>query len=210
MANGFHAFMGGDGVTTGEVHWSAVIAGVVVALVGQLLFTLFGAGLGAATFDDASAGTIAMGAFLWWLVSGIASAFAGGWAAGWVSGSAPSVDRIEGAWQAFLSWAGAALIVAALVLALAASSPLISRMAGPLSYSVAHTVERAAEGSPSAQEAVADVTQKGALASFFALIIGAIVSMGGGYLGVQNAKRVIATSPGVTTSAPATARRAGA
>src|SRR5690349_20838187 len=106
----FHAFMGGDGVTTGEVHWGAVIAGVIVALVGQLLFVLLGTGLGAATFDDANADTIAMGAFAWWLVSGIASGFAGGWTAGWVSGSHPNTDRIEGAWQAFLSWAAAALI----------------------------------------------------------------------------------------------------
>jgi len=202
----FHAFMGGDGVTTGEVHWGAVIAGVIVALVGQLLFTLLGAGLGAATFDDASADTIGIGAFAWWLVSGIASAFAGGWAAGWVSGSAPSVDRIEGAWQAFVSWAAAALIVAALVMTMAASSTMVARMAGPLSYSVTRTVDRAAAGSEADQAVVADVAQKGALASFFALIIGAVVAMGGGYLGVQNAKRAIATSPGVATST-ATMRR---
>lgn len=194
----FHAFMGGDGVTTGEVHWGAVVAGVIVALVGQVLFTLLGAGLGAATFDDASADTITLGAFAWWLVSGIASAFAGGWTAGWVSGSSPSVDRVEGAWQAFLSWAAAALIVAALVLSMAASSTLVARMAGPLTYSVTRTVERAAAGSEGDQAVVADVTQKGALASFFALLIGAVLAMGGGYLGVQNAKRTIATSPGAT------------
>jgi len=206
MANGFHAFMGGDGVTTGEVHWGAVFAGVIVALVGQLLFTLLGAGLGAATFDDSSADTIALGAFAWWLVSGIAAGFAGGWAAGWVSGSAPSVDRIEGAWQAFLSWALAALIAASLVLTMASSSTLIARMAGPLSYSVTRTVERAAAGSEADQAVVADVTQKGALTSFFALIIGAVVAMGGGYLGVQSAKRAIAASPGVATTSAAMRR----
>src|SRR5689334_18653831 len=106
----FHAFMGGDGVTTGEVYWSAVIAGVLVALIGQLLFTVLGAGLGAATFDNASADTVAAGAFAWWAVAGIASGFAGGWTAGWVAGSSPSVDRIEGAFQAFLSWAASILI----------------------------------------------------------------------------------------------------
>ena len=196
----FRAFMGGDGVTTGEVHWGAVLAGIIVSLVGQLLLSLLGAGLGATTIDDANADTIAVGAFAWWIVTGIACAFAGGWTAGWVAGSSPTVDRIEGPFQAFLSWACTALIIAAVIFTLAATSPLVARMAGPLSYSLTRTVERAAEGSQPAQEAVADIASKGALASFFALLIGAIVAMGGGYLGVVEAKRMIASSPGTTTA----------
>jgi hypothetical protein len=206
----FHAFMGGDGVTTGEVHWGAVFAGVIVSLVGQLLLTLLGAGLGATTIDTANADTIAIGAFAWWAVTGIFCGFAGGWTAGWVAGSSPTVDRIEGPFQAFLSWACTALIVTAVIFTLAATSPLISRMAGPLSYSITHTVERAAEGSERAQDTVADVASKSTLASFFALLIGAIVAMGGGYMGVVEAKRMIASSPGATaatTGATAPPRR---
>jgi hypothetical protein len=201
----FRAFMGGDGVTTGEVQWGAVVAGIIVALIGQLLLTLLGMGLGATTVDDANADTLAVGAFAWWTVSGIACAFAGGWTAGWVAGASPSIDRIEGSFQAFLSWAATTLIVAVMILTLAAASPLVARVAGPLSYSVARTVERAAEGSQAAQETVADVASKGALASFFALLIGSIVAMGGGYFGVVHAKNMIAASPAV--NAPAATRR---
>ena len=108
MASPFRTFLDGDGVTTGEVHWGAVIAGVIVALTGQVLLTLLGAGLGA-TFDatrgDVLSGeTVAWGAYAWWAVTGIACAFAGGWTAGWVAGSYPSVDRIEGSFQGFLTW----------------------------------------------------------------------------------------------------------
>jgi hypothetical protein len=205
----FHAFMGGDGVTTGEVHWSAVVAGILVALVGQVLLTLLGTGLGATAFDDTRADTIAVGAFAWWAVAGIACGFAGGWAAGWVADSAPSVDRIEGAFQALLSWAGSILIVTLVIFTLAASTPLVARMAGPMSYSITRTVERASEGSPRDREVVSDVAMKGALSSFVALVIGLIAAMGGGYFGTQHAKRMIAAS-GRTATTSSTLQRAAA
>lgn len=215
----FRTFMGGDNVTTGEVHWSAVFAGVIVSLIGQVLLTLLGAGLGAATFDtvgadaNADANTVAWGAFAWWAVSGIACAFAGGWTAGWVAGSSPSVDRIEGPFQAFLSWGTATLLVAAIVFGIAAGSAFSTRLGGPLSYAnpirqAEATIDRAANGDAAAQERVTDATAKATLASFFVLIIGAIAAMGGGYLGVANAKRVIARSPGSTTTADVMAGRA--
>lgn len=211
MSNSFRNLFGGDAVTTGEVHWSAVIAGVIVSLVGQMLLTLLGAGLGAATFDtvgadaNASANTVAWGAFAWWAVSGIACAFAGGWTAGWVAGSSPNIDRIEGPFQAFLSWGVATLAVALLIFGLAAGSAFSTRLGGPLSYAnpvaqAERTVDRASRGEPTAQEQVSDATAKATLASFFVLLIGAIAAMGGGYLGVAYAKRVIARSPGTSSA----------
>src|SRR5262249_32349439 len=141
------------------------VAGVIVSLIGQLLLSLLGAGLGAASFDSVGSDTLAWGAYAWWAVTGIASAFAGGWTAGWVAGSSPSVDRIEGPFQAFLSWASASIIVAVLVFGLAAGSVLSSRLGGPMAIGLVspvteRTVERAAEGSRPAQEAVADATAK--------------------------------------------------
>lgn len=199
----FRTFMGGDGVTTGEVHWSAVFAGAIIALVGHVLLTLLGAGLGAASFDPSPSGEVSdmakTGAFAFWAVAGIASSFAGGWAAGWVAGSSPSVDRIEGAFQAFLGWAVATLVMAVLVFGLATGSTLSSRLGGPLAVNV--PIERAAEGSPAAQEAVADATAKAALGGFFALLIGAIAAMGGGTFGTVHAKRMIADSAGVRITA---------
>lgn len=206
MASPFRSFLDGDGVTTGEVHWGAVVAGVIVALTGQVLLTLLGAGLGAsfdATRGDVLSGeTVAWGAYAWWAVSGIACAFAGGWTAGWVAGSYPSVDRIEGSFQGFLTWGAATLIVGILVLGLASGSVFAARVGGPL-VSDSTVVVAGQALSPAEQEAARDAAATAALWSFFALIIGAAGSIGGGYLGVAHAKRMIAAG----NKKPGTARK---
>jgi hypothetical protein len=198
MASSFRTFLDGDGVTTGEVHWGAVVAGVIVALTGQVLLTLLGAGLGAsfdATRGDVLSGeTVAWGAYAWWAVTGIACAFAGGWTAGWVAGSYPSVDRIEGSFQGFLSWGAATLIIGILVLGLASGSVFAARLGGPLvGQATGSSVTVAGQVlTPAEQEAASDAAAQAALWSFFALIIGAAGAIGGGYLGVHHAKRIIA------------------
>jgi hypothetical protein len=180
----------GDGVTTGEVHWGAVFAGVIVALTGQVLLTLLGAGLGAsfdATRGDVLSGeTAAWGAYAWWAVTGIACAFAGGWTAGWVAGSTPSVDRIEGSFR------------------ISPGGRDVDRHFGVgLSELVGVCGARAGRwrcgrfgggSNVTEQEAARDAAAQAALWSFFALIIGAAGSIGGGYLGVAHAKRLIAAS----------------
>lgn len=195
MAGSFRTFLDGDGVTTGEVHWGAVVAGVIVALTGQVLLTLLGAGLGAsfdATRGDVLSGeTVAWGAYAWWAVTGIACAFAGGWTAGWVAGSYPSVDRIEGSFQGFLTWGASTLIIGILVLGLASGSVFAARIGGPL---VGDAAGSAVGLTITEQEAARDAAAQTALWSFFALIIGASGSIGGGYLGVAHAKRLIAAS----------------
>lgn len=207
MASPFRTFLDGDGVTTGEVHWGAVIAGVIVALTGQVLLTLLGAGLGA-TFDatrgDVLSGeTVAWSAYAWWAVSGIAGAFAGGWTAGWVAGSYPSVDRVEGSFQGFLTWGVSILVVGLLVLGLASGSVFAARVGGPLVGNLpGPSVVVAGEVlTPAEQEEAREAAATAALWSFFALIIGAAASIGGGYLGVAHAKRLIAAGglrPGTT------------
>jgi hypothetical protein len=207
MAGSFRALLDGDGVTTGEVHWGAVFAGVIVALTGQVLLTLLGAGLGAsfdATRGDVLSGeTVAWGAYAWWAVTGIACAFAGGWTAGWVAGSTPSVDRIEGSFQGFLTWGAATLIVGILVLGLASGSVFAARVGGPL---VGDAAGSAVGLTVTEQEAARDAAAQAALWSFFALIIGAAGSIGGGYLGVAHAKRLIAASD----KKPGTSRKGAA
>lgn len=190
MATSLRTFLDGDGVTTGEVHWGAIVAGVIVALTGQVLLTLLGAGLGAsfdATRGDVLSGeTVAWGAFAWWAVTGIACAFAGGWTAGWVAGSDPSIDRIEGSFQGFLTWGASTLTIGVLVLGLASGSVFAARVGGPLVGDVSVVEGQALTAAEQAAAAQA------ALWSFFALIIGAAASIGGGYLGVAHAKRMIA------------------
>ena len=78
-------------VMLNRISWSAVLAGVVVALVTQLILNMIGVGIGAATLDPATgdnpeAATFSIGAAIWWTVSGILAAFAGGYAAGRLAG----------------------------------------------------------------------------------------------------------------------------
>ena len=70
-----------------EIAWGAVLAGVVVALVTQLLLNMLGLGIGIATLDpgtgdNPSATSLSIGAGIWWTLSGILASLAGGYAAG--------------------------------------------------------------------------------------------------------------------------------
>src|SRR5215208_3256419 len=64
-----------------RVSWGAVLAGVAVALVTQLVLNLLGVGVGAATLDpyagadeNPSASSFSIGAGIWFAVSGILAA----------------------------------------------------------------------------------------------------------------------------------------
>ncbi|NOT41510.1 MAG: hypothetical protein HOP13_13555 [Alphaproteobacteria bacterium] len=202
--SGIRTFMQGDGVTTGEVHWGAVAAGTLVAIVGQMMLTLLGAGLGAASFDHSygdslSGETAAWGAYAFWAVAGIASGFAGGWTAGWVAGSKVRTDPIEGSFQGFLAWSATTVLIGAVVLGLAGTSAISARLGGPLAAKTVSTEVL----TPVEQEQMADAAASAALWSFFALAIGAAAAMAGGYLGVEHAKRTIAAVPAARTKEPA-------
>src|SRR5687768_9809369 len=74
-----------------RVSWGAVLAGVMVALVTQLILNLIGIGIGAASFDptsnaNPSGTTFSIAAGIWWALSGIVAALAGGYTAGRLSG----------------------------------------------------------------------------------------------------------------------------
>lgn len=96
-----------------RVSWGAVLAGVVVALVAQLLLNLLGVGVGASTIDpgtgdNPSASSFSLVAAAWWAVSGIIAAFIGGYVASRLSGRPkPST----GAWHGLISWAFTTLVV---------------------------------------------------------------------------------------------------
>jgi hypothetical protein len=154
---------------TGEVHWNAVFAGVVVALATQILLALLGIAVGAATFapDDAGeAATNGWVAYAWWSISGIAAAFAGGWTAGNVS-SAVDDSRYEGAFQGFISWAVSLVLMAVFLVGSVGATGIAARLAGPLAL-------------PSPTQHSLAVA---ALWAFIALLIGAGASLAGGYFG---------------------------
>jgi len=96
-----------------RISWGAVLAGVVVALVTQILLNMLGIGIGAATLDPAvgdnpSATSFSIGAGIWFALSTILAALAGGYAAGRLAG----VPRESTAgWHGLTAWALTTLVI---------------------------------------------------------------------------------------------------
>lgn len=96
-----------------RVSWGAIFAGVVVGLVFQILLTLLGIGIGAATLDpvtgdNPAASTFSMASGIWYVVSGIIAAFAGGYIAARMSGKTLATT---GALHGLTAWAFTTLLV---------------------------------------------------------------------------------------------------
>ncbi|MBA9070228.1 hypothetical protein FHR71_003992 [Methylobacterium sp. RAS18] len=86
-----------------KISWGAVLVGVVVALVLQLLLNLLGLGIGAASLtavggDNHSAQTFSIEAGLWWTLCGVIASFAGALRGG------PALGKAEGE-HGGLAWA---------------------------------------------------------------------------------------------------------
>lgn len=81
-----------------RISWAAVLAGVVVALVTQLLLSLLGIGIGASTIDPMTeqnpTSGLGLGAGVWFIISSLLSLFAGGWVAGRLAGIPRNTDSL--------------------------------------------------------------------------------------------------------------------
>src|SRR5687767_2436528 len=96
-----------------EIAWGAVLAGVVVALVTQLLLNMLGLGIGVATLDpgtgdNPTASSLSIGAGIWWTLSGILASLIGGYAAGRLSGKPKETTA---AWHGLTAWAFTTLVI---------------------------------------------------------------------------------------------------
>lgn len=97
-----------------RVSWGAILAGVVTALVVQLLLNLLGIGIGLSTLDtlntadNPSASGASLTTAIWIAVTGILASFAGGAIAGRMCGT--SSDR-TGSLHGLVSWAVATLVL---------------------------------------------------------------------------------------------------
>ncbi len=96
-----------------RISWGAVFAGVVVALVTQLILNMLGIGIGAARLDpvagdSASATSFSIGAGIWFALSSILAAFAGAYAAGRLAG-APRESTAG--WHGLTTWALTTLVI---------------------------------------------------------------------------------------------------
>jgi hypothetical protein len=96
-----------------QISWGAVFAGVVVALIVQILLNLLGVGVGASTLnpvsgDNPSATSFSIGAGVWWAVSGALAALAGGFVAGRLSGK--PVESTAG-WHGLVAWGMSTIVI---------------------------------------------------------------------------------------------------
>ena len=107
-----------------RMSWGSVFAGMVIAVVVQLVLSLLGAGIGLSTIDplryngSPDAGTFGIGAAIWWAITSIVALFAGGWVAGHLAGS---TEKTDGMLHGLLAW-GLATIVTVYLLASAIGS----------------------------------------------------------------------------------------
>lgn len=88
-----------------RISWSAVFAGVLVAIVTQMLLTLLGLGIGLGTIDaveerNPTAG-LGTGSAIWYIISSLISLGLGGWVAGRLA-SAPRL--FDGILHGVLTW----------------------------------------------------------------------------------------------------------
>ncbi len=102
-----------DSASLNKISWSAVLAGVAVALSTQILLTLLGLGMGTAVVDPAAsdnpgAAALSIGSGLWFVASGVIASFIGGYIASYLSAL---VKRSTGGYHGLTSWAVTTLVV---------------------------------------------------------------------------------------------------
>jgi hypothetical protein len=100
-------------VLLNHVSWGAVLAGVVVALVTQLILNMVGVGVGASSIepgagDNPALSMFSIGAGVWVAVAGILASFAGGYTSGRLAGK-PKASTAG--WHGLITWAVTTLII---------------------------------------------------------------------------------------------------
>lgn len=101
-----------------HVSWGAILVGVAVALVTQLLLNILGVGIGLSALDATNAGNnpdasnAGMSAGIWYVVSGILASFFGGAAAGRLCGTSQTNTA---RWHGFAAWATTTLMIVVLL-----------------------------------------------------------------------------------------------
>jgi hypothetical protein len=89
-----------------RISWSAILAGVTVAVAAQLVLSLLAAGVGLGLVDTTAGdtpgvGQLGLGAGLWWLASNLFALAAGGYTAAWLAGN---TLRFDGVLHGIVTW----------------------------------------------------------------------------------------------------------
>src|SRR5689334_20439043 len=82
-----------------RISWAAIVGGVILAVVLQILLSLLGAGIGLGTVNTNAgstpmASTLGIGAGLWWILSSCVAIGVGGFVAAWFAGVEVRIDGI--------------------------------------------------------------------------------------------------------------------
>ena len=106
-----------------RVSWGAIAAGMVIAVVVQLVLGLVGAGVGLGAFDplgynSPDAATFGIGAAIWWAISSVVALFIGGWVAGHLCGSPEKTDAVL---HGLLTWGVGTIVTVYLITAMVSS-----------------------------------------------------------------------------------------
>lgn len=139
---------------TKRISWSAVFAGVLVAVVTQMLLTLLGLGVGFGSLDtveeqNPTAG-LGIGTAIWYIISSLLSLFAGGW----VAGRLASTPRLfDGVIHGVLTWCLVTLFTVYLL------TTAIGKIIGGASSLVSGIVSTAGSGIAAAAPGLADQAQ---------------------------------------------------
>lgn len=134
-----------------KVSWGAILAGVVMALVVQLVLSILGLGIGLATVDPASTGTpsassLSIGAGIWWVLSGVIGSTVGGYVAGRLSGKSSTSTA---GYHGLISWGVSTMIVVFLL------SSTVGGMVGGMFNAVTGTIGGAGHALGGAVQTVA-------------------------------------------------------
>jgi hypothetical protein len=168
--------------------WSAIAAGTLTSLIIQVMLTMLGLGVGLIATDVPTANTapvaVSSAAALWFIASGIFSAFVGGAVAGALS---PSLsDRARGA-HALATWALATLIVVgATMLTAAGGATVAGQLGGPYVNATSRltTMQTVRPNVPPPTQAQLEAARKAAatamFVSFIGLVLGAVFAFVGG------------------------------
>ena len=160
------------------VRWGAIVSGVVIALVVQIMLSLLGVALGFSALQFVSPEqdltAPATSAFWWWAISGILAAFCGGV----IAGAATSDRASHAAVNAFIAWAAATVVVTA-ALSSAAAGGAFAALGGPLAY----LSDQIANTRTNQIQVLRELVVTLSFWSFIALLVGAAVAIGGGRLG---------------------------
>jgi hypothetical protein len=167
------------------LSWSAIAAGTLTSLILQVMLTMLGLGVGLISTDTSTAANapvvLSTAAALWFIASGIFSAFVGGAVTGALT---PYLSDRSRSTHALATWALASLIViGASLLSVPGEVTIAGQLAGP-TINAATRVQTMQRAQPAPSAAQLEAARKAASAamfvSFIGLVLGAVFAFMGG------------------------------